>query len=362
MTKYKNYIHIFITGIALILFYKSFDYNVFGTIFDVLTPLIVGAVMAYFLQPLVSFIDNFLMRRIHPKNRRLNYLLAVFAVFILIIVLISLTMSYILPAVVNSIINFTSNINTYVAGLEKIILDLTNDPGMVSLALYYLDEMVNTMAGFASSNIAGVASIAFATSSTIFTALLGIILIPYFLVEKDKLKSIGMRLLGLFFKPEQVDVITGYLHKSHIIFGRFIYGKFIDSLIIGIITMVIFMILDIPFASLMALIVGVTNMIPYFGPFIGGIPVVIVTLMVQGAVPGVIAALAVLAIQQFDGLILGPKILGDTVGVSPFWVIASITFFGGLWGFVGMFLAVPLISIMQMLFRDLIIYRRERQK
>ena len=362
MAKYKNYLNIFFIGVALILFYKSFDYNVFGTIFDVLTPLIIGAVMAYFLQPLVSFIDSFLLRRIHPKNRRLNYLLAVFAVFMLIIVLISLTMSYILPAIVNSIINFTSNINSYVVGLEKIILDLTNDQKMVDLGLYYLDELVNTMTIFTSSNIASFANIAFATSSTIFTALLGLILIPYFLIEKDKLKGIGLRLLSLFFKPEQVDLITGYLHKSHIIFGRFIYGKFIDSVIIGLITLVIFMVLDIPFATVMALIVGVTNMIPYFGPFIGGVPVVIVTLMVQGLVPGVISGLAVLAIQQFDGLILGPKILGDTVGVSPFWVIASITFFGGLWGFVGMFLAVPLISILQMLFRDLIKYRKERQK
>ncbi len=361
MTKYKNYINILFIGIALILFYKSFEYNVFATIFDVLTPLIIGAVMAYFLQPLVSFVDSFLIRKIHTRNLRLNYLLAVFAVFILIIVLISLTMSYVVPAIVNSVINFTTNINDYVASLEKIILDLTNDPGMVDLGLYYLDQVVNTMAVFSSSNIAGVANIALSTSSTIFTTILGIILIPYFLIEKDKLKSIGLRLLGLFLKQEQADVITGYLHKSHVIFGRFIYGKFIDSLIIGVITLILFMVLDIPFATLMALIVGVTNMIPYFGPFIGGIPVVIVTLMVDGLVPGVIATLAVLAIQQFDGLILGPKILGDTVGVSPFWVIASITFFGGLWGFVGMFLAVPLISIIQMLFRDLIEYRNGRQ-
>lgn len=361
MTKYRNYIQIFLVGVALILFYKSFDYNVFGTIFNVLTPLIIGAVMAYFLQPLVSFVDNFLIRKVRPQNARRNYLLAVFVVFILIIVLISLTMSYILPAVVGSVINFTSNINSYVAGLEKIILDLTNDPNMVDLGLYYLNELVNTMAIFTSNNLANFANIAFATSSTIFSAVLGIILIPYFLVEKDKLKSIGLRLLSLFFNRDQTNVITGYLHKSHIIFGRFIYGKFIDSIIIGIITLIIFMVLDIPFATLMALIVGVTNMIPYFGPFIGGVPVIIVTLMVQGVVPGVVAALAVLAIQQFDGLILGPKILGDTVGVSPFWVIASITFFGGLWGFVGMFLAVPLISILQMLFRDLIRYRKGRQ-
>ncbi len=359
MKKNVNYLKYLLIGIILIIFYKSFEYNVIGTLMHVGTPLIIGAILAYFLQPLVNFVNSIYSSKILFNHRKISYLMSVFTVFLLIIMVISITMTFLLPGVINSVINFTTNINDYVEALEKAIIDLTHNQGMADLAVEQLEYLVETIDIYTTNNLLNVANVAFATSSRIFSVVLGIILTPYFLIEKDKLKAIALRILKVFFNENQTDMIANYMYSSHILFGRFIYGKFIDSVIIGMIAMVIFVILNVPFYPLMAAIVFLTNMIPYFGPFIGGGPVVVITFMVQGPLQALFVAIAILVIQQFDGLILGPKILGDTVGVSPFWVIVSITVFGGLWGFVGMFLAVPLISIIQMLFRDLIKYKNE---
>lgn len=354
-----NYLKYLVIGVVLIIFYRSFEYNVIGTLLHVATPLIIGAVLAYFLQPLVNFVDDIYGARIKYKKHNLSYLLSVFTVFLIIILLLAITMTFLLPGVINSVINFTTNINDYGATLEKAIIDLTHNQDIANLALTQMESFVETLDIYTTNNLLNVANFAFATSSRIFTAILGIILTPYFLIEKDKLKSIALRVLRLFLDESKTKMIANYMYSSHILFGRFIYGKFIDSVIIGMIAMIVFVILDVPFYPLMAAIVFLTNMIPYFGPFIGGLPVAVVTLMVQGPLQAIFVVIAILVIQQFDGLILGPKILGDTVGVSPFWVICSITVFGGLWGFVGMFLAVPLISIIQMLFRDLIAYKNK---
>ena len=120
-------------------------------------------------------------------------------------------------------------------------------------------------------------------------------------------------------------------------------------MIIGIIAYIGFSLLNLKFAFMLALIIMVTNMIPYFGPFIGGIPVVIITLIVMNPITAIWVALFIFALQQFDGLILGPAILGDSVGISPFWIIFAITLFGGLFGFLGMFLGVPLIAVIRMI-------------
>ena len=120
--------------------------------------------------------------------------------------------------------------------------------------------------------------------------------------------------------------------------------------------------MGLPFFPLLAFVVFITNMIPYFGPFIGGIPVVFIVLLIEGFMPALTSAIFIFALQQFDGLILGPRILGDSVGISPFWIICSITVFGSLFGFIGMFLGVPLICVIRMFFNDFLKYRKNRIK
>ena len=121
-------------------------------------------------------------------------------------------------------------------------------------------------------------------------------------------------------------------------------------------------ILKLPYTVLISVIIGVTNMIPYFGPFIGGFPAVLVALMTGDLFHALAVLVFVFALQQFDGLFLGPKILGDVVGISPFWVLLSITVFGHFFGFIGMFLGVPMICVIRMLFNDIIDFRNKMKE
>ena len=151
---------------------------------------------------------------------------------------------------------------------------------------------------------------------------MGLIFCPYILIEAEKLARIFDRFMLCFISQENLNLIHGYAIKSHRIFGNFIYGKFIDSVIIGLIAL----------------------------------------LLTNGIMPAIWTALFIFALQQFDGLILGPRILGDSVGISPFWIICSITIFGSLFGFLGMFLGVPLICVIRMFFNDFLEYRKNRIK
>ena len=138
--------------------------------------------------------------------------------------------------------------------------------------------------------------------------------------------------------------------------------KFLDSLIIGIIAFIGLAILKVKFFPILAVFILITNMIPYFGPFIGGFPAVLVALMTGDLFHALAVLVFVFALQQFDGLFLGPKILGDVVGISPFWVLLSITVFGHFFGFIGMFLGVPMICVIRMLFNDIIDFHNKMKE
>ena len=184
-----------------------------------------------------------------------------------------------------------------------------------------------------------------------------------------KLVKAGMNVMRLNFShgdhashKEKIELIHDYAVRSHRIFGQFIYGKFLDSLIIGIIAFIGLAILKVKFFPILAVFILITNMIPYFGPFIGGFPAVLVALMTGDLFHALAVLVFVFALQQFDGLFLGPKILGDVVGISPFWVLLSITVFGHFFGFIGMFLGVPMICVIRMLFNDIIDFHNKMKE
>ena len=151
------------------------------------------------------------------------------------------------------------------------------------------------------------------------------------------------------------------MRKSNEIFGGFIIGKIIDSAIIGVLCYIGCLILNIPSSLLVAVIVGVTNVIPFFGPFIGAIPSILIVL-IQSPIHGIYLAIFILILQQVDGNIIGPKILGDTTGLSSFWVLFAILVAGGLFGFFGMLLGVPVFAVIYYIFQEIIKYRMEKRK
>ena len=198
-------------------------------------------------------------------------------------------------------------------------------------------------------------------ASTVFNALISFVVSIYVVLDKDTFKGQFKKLLYALFPPNVVETVVRVLKDADRMFGGFVSGKFIDSIIIGILCFVFMKLLHIPEAVLISAVVGVTNMIPTFGPFMGGIPCVILMIFVDYRYALTLAIL-IIVLQQFDGNVLGPKILGDSLGISAFWVVFSVVFFGGIFGVWGMFFGVPTFAVIYKETGDFIDYLLRKKR
>jgi predicted PurR-regulated permease PerM len=184
---------------------------------------------------------------------------------------------------------------------------------------------------------------------------IGLIVSIYLMASKEKFSGQAKKIIYALFKPVRANVIVETARKSNEIFGGFISGKLLDSAIIGVIAYVVLAILRMPDPVMIAVIIGVTNIIPFFGPFIGAVPSFIIVVL-QNPIQGLYFLIFIVVLQQVDGNIIGPKILGNSTGLSPFWVVFAILLFGGLWGFPGMVLGVPTMAVIYYIIKKIVEY------
>ena len=237
------------------------------------------------------------------------------------------------------------NLETYYQNL----LDL-----LTNKVLPGAQQMLTTITGGVISGIWGLVSFA-------MDFLVGIIVSVYMLAMKEQSLARCCKLLYGVCKEAHARWIARAVRRADGIFSGFVRGKLLDSLIIGILCLIGCTILGMPYAPLVSLIVGVTNVIPFFGPFIGAIPATLL-ILIQSPIKALWFVLFVLVLQQLDGNIIGPKILGNTTGLSSFWVLFAILLFGGLWGFVGMIVGVPLFAVIYDVIKKLVIHGLQRNQ
>lgn len=327
---------------------------------QVLAPLLYGMLFAFLMNPGASFFEKkiYCLMREEPSNdvKRPYRTISILLVYLVLFGFIFLTVQYMLPQILSNLMELYNNIPQYVEAIETAVLRLqeTMDYASQYVPQDYLEDFLNMLQpaklspAFISSLVGRILFSALNFTSIAFNVILGCVIAFYLLKQKDDFSNGSVRLTYAIFRKETGDWIISVAKESNYIFARFFIGKSLDSLIIGAICFVGLTLLGNQYALLLALIIGVTNMIPYFGPFIGGIPAVLITLF-EGFLPALLVALFVLALQQFDGLYLGPKILGDSIGLSPFWIIVSILIGGAIWGTLGMFFGAPLCAILLML-------------
>ena len=183
---------------------------------------------------------------------------------------------------------------------------------------------------------------------TAYNVLMGLVISIYIILDSRKLKRSVKKIIYAISPKDKEQEVWNTLKQCNHIFNGFLFGKVIDSLIIGIICLIAMSVLRLPYALLLSLIVCITNMIPYFGPFIGAVPGVLIYLFIDFRL-AIIFAVMIFILQQFDGLYLGPKILGDQTGIKPLWVIFGITVGGAYFGVMGMFLGVPAVAVLMYL-------------
>ena len=325
---------------------------------DVIEPFIVGFVIAYLLNTPVTFFERKVYRKLRWKRG-----LAIATVYLLAIVVIVVLLNMILPQVVSSVMALINNIEGYLDNLNRLVdslvarFELENaiDDGIDSLMVSY-EELMKRLVTELSNIMPKLLNFGVALGNGIVAAITALISSIYMLSGKNILTSQIKKILFAVFPAKKVEHFLGICHRANDIFVGFINGKLIDSAIIGVLCFLLCSILRIDYAPLISVVIAVTNVIPFFGPLVGAIPSIMLLIIVNpwGALR---FGIMIIALQQFDGNILGPKILGNSTGLSAIWVLVAIVVGGGLFGFPGMLLGVPTFAVIYMLTRDFVTAR-----
>lgn len=332
----------------------------------ILSPLVSGCVFAFLLNPLVRFADArlcpWLEKRGKGKHSPQKVSRAISIVFALIFagLIIYAFFAMLLPQLYESIMGIVNSAEDYYRSIEKwfskVLADNPEIQGYADTALNkvfdYLKNWANTsllgdMQKFVTTVTASVISVV----KWVANLLIGLVASIYILWSKDLFQAQAKKILVAAFRPQAADHILYLGRETNKIFNGFVIGKIIDSAIIGVICYIGMLILKLPYPALVATIVGVTNVIPFFGPIIGAVPSGLLILLVN-PLQAFYFVIFVICLQQLDGNVIGPKILGNTVGISGFWVLISITVAASLFGFAGMLLGVPVFAVIYMLISD----------
>ena len=322
-------------SLSILFFFLIYRFQGFGDAISKLTgilmPFIYGAVIAYLLKPVCNCVEDFLRRLLPEKMGTAANMLAVTVSLLFGILVVYALIMMIVPQLITSVTTLyytaRNNLNDFVDWASHQEIIASNQKLLDFIETSY-DNLQDTLDNIVRTKLVP------SMQSLLSGAALGVM----------KFGQQCKMILYSLIKPRWADIILEEILYADKMFGGFINGKILDSAIIGVLCYIACLIFKFPSALLVSVIIGVTNVIPFFGPFIGAIPATLL-ILIQNPIKALWFVLFVLVLQQVDGNIIGPKILGNTTGLSSFWVLFAILLFGGLWGFVGMIIGVPLFAV-----------------
>ena len=369
----KKYFTISIYSIAVILigciifrFVTQWDITkkLLSELWGTLFPFFMGFLIAYILNPVISFFHNKLFYRLLPeKAKKFSRGCSIIFSYLLFLGGVVICLIFIIPQLVESIQELAEQVPDIYKMIGKFVTHYkatsTNvlSPEIVKiLETKVLPKIMNISNSLLTQLIPWIYAMTLSFAKWLFNIFIALIVSIYMTADKKILKTAMKKMILAIFSKKRAASILKTCKDCHKIFSGFIVGKSLDSLIIGILCFVLMTILGLPYTVLISVIVGITNMIPYFGPFIGAIPGAFI-LFIASPMKALIFIIMVFILQQFDGLILGPKILGDSTGVRPLLILFSITVGGAYFGPLGMFLGVPFFACIQYLIENWVNYR-----
>ena len=329
------------------------------TILSTISSVLYGVVMAFLMAPVYDRIGIWvgeILSSLFPKWKKSDTyakMIATLACLVILILVVFTLIMMIIPELVNSITNVISYAPSGMENLENWLKDILNkNPDLERLIIGNYLDISERLSDFATTNVLpNVNTYVKNLSSGVLNALgvivniiIGMMVMMYLLNMKTTLASQAKKIVYAIAGVKIGNEIVTEARYIKDMFEKFIVGKIIDSIIIGIINYIFMAVIHMPYALLISVVVGVTNVIPFFGPFIGAIPSIVLLLLIS-PLTALQFAVWILVLQQVDGNIIGPKILGQTTGLPSFWVLFSILLFGGLFGIVGMIIAVPTWAI-----------------
>lgn len=346
-----------------------------NTVMGVLQPIIIGIVLAYILNPVMKFIERHLniawksAIKNEEKRQKLCRVIGTAGALLFFILIIFLLIEMLVPQLVKSISGVVTTLPGQVDNFVNWFDDVMRDnkwavmiEDAILQATDYLENWFKTsvlpdIQTYAAELTSGVISVV----NMLLNILIGMIVSVYLLLSKEKFIGQAKKIIYAILPIRSANIVIETVHKSNEIFGGFISGKILDSAIIGVLCYIVLAIMHMPYAVLVSVIVGFTNVIPFFGPFIGAIPSFII-IALASPIQGLYFLIFIVILQQIDGNIIGPKILGDSTGLSSFWVLFAILVGGGLFGFAGMILGVPTFAVIYYIISRLVSFSLKRKK
>ena len=361
-------------SLSIAFFFLIYRFQGFGDAISVLTgilmPFIYGAVIAYLLKPVCNTVENFLRRSFPEKAHKAVEPVAILLTMLFGVLLVYALLMMIIPQLITSVttLYYTAqrNINRFVAWISTqeffeenhdllLMIESAYDSISLNLDTWIKTTLVPSMQNIVSGVGSGVISVV----NTLKNLLIGIIVAVYLLASRKRFAQQAKMILYSAVPSPWAQRILDEVKYADRMFGGFINGKILDSAIIGVLCYIVCLIVRFPSALLVSVIIGVTNVIPFFGPFIGAIPATLL-ILIQDPIKAIWFVLFVFILQQLDGNVIGPKILGNSTGLSSFWVLFAILLFGGLWGFVGMIVGVPLFAVIYDVVKKLVLFGLRR--
>lgn len=358
-----KWLYWFSLGTAIIVVYKLLDNlgkitSWITGLTDILMPFIIGLLIAYLFYIPCKKVEKCFQNTkkasiLHKKSRGLS-ILTVYAIAILLIIL---ALNFVLPAISKSIVDFVSNFGTYFNNTMKAINQLPED------SILKNETVLNAIKGIGEFDIKQFLNISKLTEyakgalnvvTGIFDIFVSLVVSVYLLLERGQILKTLKNLANALFKKDTYEFIGKYFNKSNEVFFKFLSGQALDAIVVGVLTSIAMSILGVKYSVLLGFMIGLFNLIPYFGAIIAVTIAIIITIFTGGLAQAVLMAIVVIILQQIDSNIINPKIIGDSLAISPLLVIFAVTIGGAYFGVLGMFLAVPVFTVIKILIEEYI--------
>lgn len=383
--KYRRYINWGVTGLVVVALLIGLVFVVIkwgwvrgalNKLQGILAPVIYGAVLAYLLTPIYNRANAWAIQLVEKRGfteegtRKFGSFIGIIASLLFVVIIVSGLVWLLIPQLITIIKGIVealpTNIRNLGLWLERVFAD---NPQVEAYVTDYYTSLIEYGQNWVKTDltpnlrkiVTEVSSGLMIVVDEIFNVVIGVIVTVYLLNKKSQFQTQCKMILYSVIPVKVANKIVDECRYVHKVFGGFILGKLLDSLIIGIMSFVLLNLMNMPYVLLLSVIIGVTNVIPFFGPFIGAVPCAILVLLTD-PIKCLYFVIFIIILQQFDGNILGPKILGDSTGLDSFWVLFSILLFGGVFGFVGMIIGVPTFAVFYRLVREFVTYMLNKRE
>ena len=357
--KYYGWIIAFVFCVAVIAVYKTFDnFNnitqYLAKIFDAVKPFFIAFIIAYILNIPAKRMQKWLSKSKKSFIKKHTLGISIITIYVLAIMAVLAILRMLIPALYKNIMDLHNNLPNYITSFQDYInnFEIIKKSSLFANGIDLYSEMNKIVTSIDMSQFGKYAQGVYNMTTGLFDIFVAVIASIYMLIDKERLQKGIFRLMGIFLKEKRANSITEYAKRINDIFTNYLYSRLMCSIIMAVVCSIVLMIMNVKYALILGLFIGAMDMIPYFGSIISFVISLIVTFITGGVWKGVWTGVVLLVLQQIDGNLLGPKIMGDSLEIRPLWIIFAVTVGGALFGFMGMLFSVPVLAIIRAIMSD----------